>query len=98
MAAVVFLGDEAAVAGFRLAGVEGVVPEPGREAQALAAARARAQLVLVTAECAACVPTSQLDHARMPVSPLLLLLGDLGGRRAPPDLARAVRRQLGMQT
>jgi vacuolar-type H+-ATPase subunit F/Vma7 len=98
MAEVVFVGDEAAVAGFRLAGVEGVVPAPGGEAQALAGARARARLVLITAACAARVPAPELERARTAVSPLLLVLGDLDGRTAPPDLARAVRRQLGMQT
>jgi vacuolar-type H+-ATPase subunit F/Vma7 len=97
MAAPVFLGDEASAAGWRLAGVEVRTPPPGEEASFLEWARREAALVLLSAEHAARLPPTLLARALTAVAPLVVVVPDARGAAAPPDLARAVRRQLGME-
>ncbi len=79
MGSAIFIGDELSAAGFRLTGIETVVPEPGAAGAALDDARKRAALVIMTAELANEVPAADLeaahagggadagDHSRCPV-------------------------------
>ena len=53
MALVCYIGDEVSAAGFRLAGAAVIVPAPGGETAALAAARADGAVVLIAADVAA---------------------------------------------
>lgn len=97
MAAPVYLGDETSAAGYALAGVDARVPERGREAEALADARAAAPLVIVAADVAARLdPRVVLDAARA-LAPLVLVVPDLAGAVGVPDLAQAIRRDLGLE-
>lgn len=97
MTTIAFIGDEVSAAGYRLAGAEAYVPAAGEEAAVFAAARGRAALVLVTAECAARLPPAELHQALAAVRPLTLIVPDVRGRVAPADLGRLVRQQLGME-
>ena len=72
MAAPVYLGDEVSAAGYRLAGVRVRVPERGDEAAALAAARAEAPLVLVSATVAARIADDAMREAQIALAPLVL--------------------------
>ncbi len=94
---VVFVGDELSAAGWRLAGVRVVVPQPGQEPRALADARATARLVLVGAPCAARIPPAQMRAAAAALSPLLVVVPDVTGREKPADIAAQLRAQLGME-
>ena len=96
MGAPVFIGDEAAAAGFRLCGLRTVVPPRGEELAALDLARAEAPLVLIDAACASRVPRARLDAALAALAPLVLVIPDLRGGAAPADLVREVRAQLGL--
>jgi len=96
MGAPVFIGDEAAAAGFRLCGLRSVVPQPGEELAALELARAEAPLVLIDAACAARMPRAQLGAALAALAPFVLVIPDLRGGAMPPDLTREVRAQLGL--
>ncbi len=94
---IVFLGDELSAAGFRLAGAEARVPAAGAEAELFEAALIEAALVLVTAEIAARLPPARLARALAATRPLTLIVPDVRGRAAPPDLGQAVRGQLGIE-
>jgi len=106
MSVCAFIGDEVSAAGFRLAGVDCHVPAPdptdpqGPSAQRLAGlfrqVLADWQLVLITAEFADRLPPDVLGAALRAERPLVLVLSDVRGRRAPADLAVRLRRQLGM--
>ncbi|MGE0358703.1 MAG: hypothetical protein AB7P08_17505 [Burkholderiales bacterium] len=97
MAAFVFVGDDVAAAGWRLAGVAARVPAPGGEAEALAAAREGAELVLVSAEVAQAIPEAKLRAALRALSPVTLVVPDLRGAAPYPDVARRMKRQLGIE-
>jgi vacuolar-type H+-ATPase subunit F/Vma7 len=96
MASPVFIGDEVAAAGFRLAGAEVRVPPAGKEASELAAARASAPLVMVCAAVAARLHPDVLRAAVRATSPVTVVVPDLQGGSAGPDLAARLRRQLGI--
>lgn len=97
MPAPVYLGDELAAAGFRLAGVDASVPDKGSEAAALTTARERAPLVLVSAAVAARIPEAQMRAATAALSPLVVVVPDLAAMVPLPDLAARLRKQLGLE-
>jgi len=97
MAAPCYLGDEISAAGYRLAGARVAVPGPGEESAALAAARAAAPLVLVSAAVAARIPGREMRAALTALSPLTLIVPDLAGNVAVPDVAARLRHQLGLE-
>lgn len=96
MAVPAFVGDEVTAAGYRLAGARVRVPAAGAETAALAAARAEAPLVLVTAACAARVDAGALRAALAALAPLVVVVADACNEAAPPDLAVRLRGQLGL--
>ena len=97
MAAPVYIGDEVSAAGCRLAGARVDVPEPGGESAALAAARAQAPLVLVSAAVAARIPEREMRVALAALTPLTLIVPDLRGEVPVPDVAARLRRELGLE-
>jgi vacuolar-type H+-ATPase subunit F/Vma7 len=96
MANVVFIGDEVTAAGFRLAGARVVVPQAGGEQEALATARATADLVLIGAEIAALLPRPVLSDAVAARSPLVFVVPDVRGRVTLPDVVASLQGQLGV--
>jgi vacuolar-type H+-ATPase subunit F/Vma7 len=92
-----FLGDELSAAGFRLGGIDTRTPPAGEEAAYFERARQEALFVLITADLAARLPPAVLQQALNAGRPLVAVLPDVRGRTAPPDLAAALRRQLGME-
>ena len=94
MAAPVFVGDELLAAGFRLAGVEPVVPAAGEEQSALDAVCLRAPVVLVGASVAARIDASALRERMIAGSPPVAIIADAAA--AAPDIAARLRRQLGL--
>jgi vacuolar-type H+-ATPase subunit F/Vma7 len=96
MTAPVFIGDELSGAGWRLAGATVLTPPPGAEAAALAQARMQAPLVLVSAVTAAALGEPLLRAAQAAPQPLVLVVPDLQGEVALPDLAARLRGQLGL--
>jgi vacuolar-type H+-ATPase subunit F/Vma7 len=97
MTAPIFIGDELSAAGYRLGGAVVHLPAPGREAASFEWARQQAPLVVITAEVAARLPPALLSQALVAARPPVLIVPDVRGRVAPPDLAHALRRQLGME-
>lgn len=94
----VYLGDELAGAGLRLAGVDVRVPERGSEATAFAEATQCAPLVLVSAAVAAKIPEARMRAATGALAPLVVIVPDLATGMPLPDLAARLRRQLGLES
>ncbi|MCM2326834.1 MAG: V-type ATP synthase subunit F [Lysobacter sp.] len=98
MASLVFLGDEVAAAGWRLAGVDARACEPGFEGEALARALDDARLVMVSAEAAARIPEAQLRAALRRLTPVTVVVPDLREAVPYPDVAARMKRQLGIES
>jgi vacuolar-type H+-ATPase subunit F/Vma7 len=96
MKPIVFLGDEASAAGFRLAGIATCIVVAGREEEAFQRARGDAAVLLVDARCAARLPPAVLSAAQAAVQPLLLVLPASPEDVPPGDPAAHVRRLLGL--
>ena len=98
MARICYLGDEVTAAGFRLAGAATVVVSGGADdaAQALHGALASSELVLLAADVAQALPRALLEGALLALAPPLLVVPDLAGRAAVPDLAARLREELGL--
>ena len=97
MSAPIYLGDELGAAGYRLAGAQVRTPGAGEAAAALADARARAPLVLVSARVAAQIGAATLQHALAAAAPLVLVVPDFQADTPLPDLAARLRAQLGFE-
>jgi len=97
MSTLCYIGDEVTATGFRLAGAQVMIPAAGTEGAALALMRETASLILISASAAARIPPRDLEAAQLALSPLVLLVPDLRGEVAPPDLARRLRGQLGLE-
>jgi vacuolar-type H+-ATPase subunit F/Vma7 len=97
MAEIFFFGDALSASGWRLAGVQSILPEPGTEAEQLQQLCAPpAQLVLLSAAIAHDLPAALQQRLFSLVSPMVLVVPDLRNQAALPDLADTVRKQLGV--
>ncbi|MBF0159585.1 MAG: Vacuolar H+transporting two-sector ATPase F subunit [Magnetococcales bacterium] len=93
----VFIGDEVSAAGWRLAGVRVMVPESGEEATLVTEMLSAAtELLLLSSECARNLPQVLLDRLLSSTMPMTLIVPDVRGQVAPPDLMARVRSRLGM--
>ena len=97
MSAPAYLGDEVSAVGYRLAGALVRTPAAGEETAALAWARARAPLVLVSTTVAAAIGERALRAALSALAPLVLVVPDLHGQVPLPELAARLRGQLGLE-
>jgi vacuolar-type H+-ATPase subunit F/Vma7 len=98
VAAAVYIGDEAHAAGWRLVGVDVRIADAGTDVAGLLREHgAEAQLVLMPELIEARLPMTMLEPARRALSPLLLVLPSADTLEAGSELARSVRRQLGME-
>jgi vacuolar-type H+-ATPase subunit F/Vma7 len=98
MAAAVYIGDEAHAAAWRLVGVDVRIADAGTDVAGLLKEHgSEAQLVLLSERIAARLPMTMLESARRALSPLLLVLPSTDTLDAGSELARSVRRQLGME-
>ena len=98
MSVPVFIGDRLTAAGFRLAGVRPLVTSPAEALDAFRTALARGSAVIITASLAAQLPGTLLEQAVLAASPPVAVIPDMTGERTAPDIARRVRRALGVET
>lgn len=97
MEAPLFIGDEVTAAGYRLGGLEVRLADPDQGPAALAEACGEGRpLVLITAECAAAIPQTELARRLRALDPPLLLVADAAGRVPVPDVVEALRREVGL--
>ena len=97
MGAAIFIGDELSAAGFRLTGIETLVPEPAAVATTFADARSRGSLVIVTADAARHIPPPQIEAALLAEKPTIAIIPDVFVRTPVPDLAGKLKRVLGIE-
>ena len=97
MGAAVFIGDELTAAGFRLTGIDTIVPQPEAAGEALRAARKKAALIIMTADFARQVPADELEAALIAEAPAVAVVPDVLFSTPVPDLARRLRRALGIE-
>ena len=99
MARIVYIGDEVTAAGFRLAGVDTRVTEPGDAADALRQALVGdAECVWLSGPLVESVPPALLQQALEAIEPPFAVVPDVRGVGAPPELVREVRNALGIET
>lgn len=99
MAKVLYVGDEITAAGYRLAGLETLVPDPADATPILQSpAAAGIELILLSSAVAASLPPGELEQALARTAPLLAIVPDVFGRGVPPDLAHEVRGALGIES
>lgn len=98
MPQVVFIGDEVTAAGFRLAGVPALAPEPGDLARVVAEARQGCRLLLLTAAAEAALPARLRAQLSAATGAMVAVVPDVRDPEAVPDREGAVRRALGLET
>jgi vacuolar-type H+-ATPase subunit F/Vma7 len=98
MGTAIFIGDELSAAGFRLTGIEIVVPEPDAAAAALDDARQRAHLIFMTAGLAERLPAATLEAALLAETPTLAIIPDVLFRNVAPDLGKHIKSVLGIES
>lgn len=99
MARVVYIGDEATAAGYRLAGVETVIPAPSELRETVRAQlQGDADLLLLSGALARELPRAELERSLLREHPLLTVVPDVQGRDAPADLETQVRLALGIES
>jgi vacuolar-type H+-ATPase subunit F/Vma7 len=96
--ATIFIGDELSAAGFRLTGIETLVPAPDAVGAALNDARARASLIILTADLARHIAPPALEAALLEETPTLAIIPDVLLRTPLPDLAGKLRSALGIES
>jgi vacuolar-type H+-ATPase subunit F/Vma7 len=95
---IVYIGDEATAAGYRLAGVDPRVPAAADALEVFRRALGEdTDLVLLSAELASGLPRAELTGALLGARPLIAIVPDVHDRSAPPDVAREVRFALGIE-
>jgi vacuolar-type H+-ATPase subunit F/Vma7 len=97
MGAAIFIGDELSASGFRLTGIETLVPEPDAVGAAFEEARSRGSLVIVTAEVARHIPAPQLEAAMLAEQPAITIIPDVLFSAPAPDLTRKLMSVLGIE-
>lgn len=94
----VFIGDRLTATGFRLAGARPLLTVPHEVLAVFREALQGDAPVLITAPLAAHLPPALLDTAVAAAAPPVTVVPAAGDGEAPPDVARRVRRALGVET
>lgn len=91
-----YIGDEISAAGYRLCGVDVHIADRHNAWSLVKQACGRASLVLVGSGTAQYVRSADLDLLMESLSPPVLIVPDIRGRQAVPDIAARIYKQLGM--
>lgn len=92
-----FIGDEFTGAGFRLAGLRVLNPDPERLLESFRQALVDAPLLILSREAADQLPKTELYQAIREARPPVAVVAAAGGATAEAELAREVRTALGME-
>ncbi|MBF0357253.1 MAG: hypothetical protein HQL70_01525 [Magnetococcales bacterium] len=96
MPALLFIGDEISAAGWSLAGVNVITPQPGGEERAVEKAMQEAELLIITSEVAELITPGLLEKILTSTSVLTHVVGDIQNRHPLPDYAGLLRAKLGL--
>lgn len=92
----VYIGDAVSAAGYRLAGLRVHVPNTDAIHTEIERACRDAPLVLLGADIAAQLPVAELDRLLSALTPAVVVVPDVRGQAALPELANRLRQQLGV--
>jgi vacuolar-type H+-ATPase subunit F/Vma7 len=96
MSAAEYIGDEISAAGYRLCGVEVHIADRRNALSLIKQAIESASLVLVGSSTAQFLATSELDVLLENITPAVLVVPDVAGGQAAPDITSLIHKQLGM--
>lgn len=97
MANPVLIGDRLTAAGFRLAGVRTIVVDAEQVVPAFREALSRDEPVMITAALARNLPAALLESAVSRASPPVAVIPDINRSVEPDDMAKKIRRALGVE-
>jgi vacuolar-type H+-ATPase subunit F/Vma7 len=97
VAAIVVIGDELNVAGFRLAGVDTRSPAPGETGAVFADALASSALVVLSRRSADALPADMLRRALGRESPLVVVMPDIAAPAPDAAFVRRMKAVLGIE-
>jgi vacuolar-type H+-ATPase subunit F/Vma7 len=92
----VFIGDEVSALGYRLAGLQTLVPAPGELRATVRRACEDAPLVLIDASLAAHIDVAELDGLLAATDPPVVIVPPVRGAAPLSQIATRLRRQLGV--
>lgn len=91
-----FIGDEVSAAGYRLCGIDVHIADSSNALALIRQACQRASLVLIGSTTAHYIKPTELDALLASIQPPVLVVPDVRGLQAVPDIATRIRKQLGM--
>lgn len=96
-ASIGYIGDELCATGYRLAGAQTFVSDAVTDLnELLKSALQQTSLLLIGADVAAALPSKQLHDLLRSLKPLVVVVPNIQGDQAVPDLSSWLRGQLGM--
>jgi vacuolar-type H+-ATPase subunit F/Vma7 len=99
MASIIYIGDEVTAAGYRLAGVETLMPSETEAVDTIQRAlTGEAELVMLSAELASLIPEQQAHRMLRSERPLVTIVADVYERFRPTPLEPEVRKALGIES
>jgi vacuolar-type H+-ATPase subunit F/Vma7 len=96
-ASIGYIGDELCATGYRLAGAQTFVSDAVTNLdELLESALQQTSLLLIGADVAAALPSERLHDLLRSLKPLVVVVPNIQGNKALPDLSTWLRGQLGM--
>lgn len=96
-ASIGYIGDELCATGYRLAGAQTFVSDAVTDLdELLESALKQSSLLLIGADVAAALPSERLHNLLRSLKPLVVVVPNIHGDKAVPDLSSWLRGQLGM--
>ena len=92
----VYIGDEVSACGYRLAGLETLVPAESSLVTDIEQAVSNAALVLISAEIAVRLPEDKREQLLARIHPPVVVVPDVRGNAQLTDMATRLRKQLGV--
>jgi len=91
-----FIGDEISAAGYRLCGVEVHIADSVNALSLIEQACKSASLVLVSSSTAQYLTTGECAVLMENITPAVVVVPDVAGKQAVPDITTMIHKQLGM--
>ena len=91
-----YIGDEVSAAGYRLCGIQTHIADDSNALSLIRKACERASLVLVGSSALQYIHSTDVDELLASIQPPVLIVPDVSGMHAVPDIASRVNKQLGL--
>lgn len=91
-----FIGDEVSAAGYRLCGIDVHIADEHNALSLIKKSCEHASLVLVSSRTVQHIHSTELDELLANIRPPVLVVPDVRGLQAVPDIAARLNKQLGL--